>query len=557
MENEETYNSTTSSRRSPTTRRQIIMPTSDDSSSGKMPVTDSSQQVISSPSSTGTADFHSCYQGTEDPEAAAVAATPPPTLPQEEPAVVLVPTTSSSPSSLLETHPISSRLNTHPSTIARDGTLLEQCLFFGCGLGTSICYIATLSSLVYFKLLYGADSFVYLNLAVYLPLLPVSLAQARWDQYYDVQFQSRRTFLVRGIVGFFLGLLGTIQMIPRRGGHTHHSSSSSSSSGGGMTLLVLHALLQGTGGAILYGTLNQLASFVSTGDGRKLKTAVSAGVQASALVVLAVSLLTGFGVHNASRFPLFLGCITAIELVCLFLFLWLLLARPIVAAAMTRRDSSLVRSNDNDVDQDDAMVMRTPLIDSHPASLSSSSSRQNGTSAMELSFAELLRRSGSCCWVLFVTLVPSFLVGSWFTRVQTNWMALASWLFYIRIASDFLGRLATILVPPRTLTCLNWTCLVRLVPVTLFFLNAHTATQLVPAGDGPAADLFSIVLVAIIAFLSGYLVTGCFQLAPMGLDDWQVREANVAKQASLLTVAFSISAIGGLLSSFTFMALGV
>ena len=132
-------------------------------------------------------------------------------------------------------------------------------------------------------------------------------------------------------------------------------------------------------------------------------------------------------------------------------------------------------------------------------------------------------------------------------------MALASWLFYIRIASDLLGRLATILVPPRTLKGLTWTCLLRIFPVILFFLNAHNAT---PLHVGLAADLLSIALVAIISFLSGYLVTGCFQLAPLALE-LHLREANVAKQASLLTVSFSISAIVGLLSSFALVALGV
>jgi hypothetical protein len=71
-----------------------------------------------------------------------------------------------------------------------------------------------------------------------------------------------------------------------------------------------------------------------------------------------------------------------------------------------------------------------------------------------------------------------------------------------------------------------------------------------------AADVLSIVLVAIISCLSGYLVTGAYQLAPLGLDP-ETREANAAKQASLLTVAFAVSAIGGLLSSFALMALGV
>ena len=476
-----------------------------------------SPNAQSSPSSVNTDDFQSCHES-EEPEML---------IPALDGNVALVSMEASSPP------PQNSQLSPPPQPEpVRDATLLEQTLFFFCGLGTSICYIATLSSLVYFKLLYGAASFVYLNLAVYVPLLPISLAQARWDQKFDLQYQSRRTFLVRGVVGFLLGLIGTIQMV--RGHQNPHS---------GLSSLVIHALLQGTGGAILYGALNQLASFVGSDDGRQLKTSVSAGVQASALVVLAVSIATGFGVHNAPRFSMFLWNIVAIEGICFILFLWLLTSRPQVAAAMIRRDSSLRLEEDA---MDEEAMMGTPLIESPRSS-------QRGSSVIELSFCELLQRSASCCWVMVVTLVPSFLVGSWFTQVQTNWMALASWLFYIRIAADFIGRVATIAVPPRKLSHLTWTCLLRLVPVIIFFINAHQATAL---GGGPMADLLSIVLVATIAFLSGYLVTGCFQLAPMGLD-WQIRQANVAKQASVLTVAFAVSALGGLLSSFTLMALGV
>lgn len=412
------------------------------------------------------------------------------------------------------------------SSVHAHTTLLqEQMLFFGAGLGSSVCYIATLSSLVHFKLLYGADSFLYLNSAVFFPLLPISLAQARWDQYLDIRYTSRKTFLVRGVVGFVLGLLGTMLMIKGDGNPNS-----------GMWALVLHAGLQGTGGAILYGTLNQLSSFVGGNDSAKLKAAVSAGVQASALVVLVVSFVTGFGIHEAEKFCFFLWAIVFIELVCFVIFIRLLVALPRVGAAMIQRDSSF--HQDEDV-LDDSALVGTPLL---------VASRRNSSLTIQLSYLELIRQSFTCCSVLVVTLIPSFLVGSWFTRVQTDWMELASFLFYIRIAFDFFGRLATVAFPPRSTYCLASTSLLRLVPVALFFFNAH--------GESPFADALSIVLVAVISFLSGYLVTASFQLAPLGLD-WEVRQANVTKQASLLTVAFAISAVGGLVSSFLLMAVGV
>jgi hypothetical protein len=194
---------------------------------------------------------------------------------------------------LTEEDPYQASTSPHPSPPLRSSSQtalpqvppsswLEQTLFFTCGVGTSICYIATLSSLVYFKILYGATSFPLLNLAIYLPLLPISLAQAVWDQDYDLKYTSRNTFLVRGVIGFSLGIVGTYRMI----------------TSDRLPSVVINALLQGTGGAILYGTLNQLASlaattvvFVEDKNKGQLQTAVSAGVQASLFLISSLGLV--------------------------------------------------------------------------------------------------------------------------------------------------------------------------------------------------------------------------------------------------------------------------
>jgi hypothetical protein len=391
--------------------------------------------------------------------------------------------------------------DTNDDTNTSSSMLLEQVLFFGCGLGSSLGYIATLSSLVYFKILYGPNSFVDLNVAVYVPLLPISLAQARWDQYMDQQFRSRRTFLVRGMVGFALVLWGTIQMAL----HTSNTTSN-------LVSLIGNALLQGIGGAILYGQLNQMVSFHDNDDGR-LKATVSAGVQSSALVVLVVSIATGFGTHNAERFSLFLFVIVAIEWLCFAMFLWLLTKLPSVAASMIRRDSSIRLLCDDDDDD--------PLLDSDNNDTEVPLIRRS-SSDMELSFKELWTHSRSCCLVLIVTLVPSFLVGSWFTRVQTDWMALAQVFFYVRIGADLLWRLATIIMPPRSIACVTWTAVLRVVPVILFFQHANVTTT---TSSSRTSDAISIVLVAVISFFSGYLVTACFQLAPQGLQLGQASES--------------------------------
>jgi len=408
-----------------------------------------------------------------------------------------------------------------------DNDLLEQVLFFGCGLGSSLCYIATLSSLVFFTIVYGPDSYVDLNLAVYLPLLPISLAQAKWDQRVDQYFYSRLTFFVRLVAGFGLNLTGTIRMMV-------HSSRGN----GSLFMLILDATFQGIGGAILYGTFNQMASFVGRDDGRRLKAAVSAGVQASALVVLAASLGTKFGIdHEAKQFSSFLWIIVVIEIVC-FAMCLLLLTRSMVAISMTRRDRSIREEN---------LLSQNATYEIEETFLSNSLA----------SYAEIWGHSKRCCCILVVNLVPSFLVGSWFTQVETNWIALAQVLFYVRIASDLLGRLATIVIPHQSIQVLTWIAGLRLFPVLLFFINSRGLIPFLCGDCGSYnSDIFSIILVAVIAFLSGYLVTGCYQLAPQGLPS-DLRDANLAKQASLLTVAFSVAAVGGLLSSFILVSVGL
>lgn len=471
---------------------------------------------------------------------------------------------------------------------------LEQILLFGSGLGSSLSYIATLSSLVYFKVIYGPDSYVDLNLAVYLPLLPVSLLQAKYDIYYDSVFQTRNTFLFRGVVSFVLILYGQINMLL------------SSSSTGTLTSLIWNATLQGTGGAVLYGTLNQLASFLGTTDEecRTSKAAISAGVQASALLVLIISVLSGFGItNNGERFPVFLTLVLAMQVLCLLMFLYLILnKRSSVTASMVRRDSTLQLDDSllqpstlpvmeggggtlyrHDDDDDDAQLLQQELQESLLVN------DEDRVSNITLSYWEIWNYSKLCCCILIGTLIPSFLVGSWFTHVETEWIRLPQILFYTRIAADLLGRLATIYVPPTNLRYLAWTCLLRFIPVCFFFAMNHcnsssssssstwnvTSTTtgigiggIVGDGDVGAGgtvtvskkrDMVSIGLVAIIAFLSGYLVTGCYQVAPQSLPEELQQSSgnnNLTKQASLLTVAFSIAAILGLLSSFTLVAIG-
>jgi hypothetical protein len=123
-----------------------------------------------------------------------------------------------------------------------------------------------------------------------------------------------------------------------------------------------------------------------------------------------------------------------------------------------------------------------------------------------------------------------------------------------------------------------WLAGLRWVAVITFFLNAsqrlpipwkleHSSTDdhsknpiyengLLLGRKHSVRDFISIILVGSISFFSGYLVTSCYQLAPFQLPV-EVRPILAAKQATLLTVAFSVSALAGLITSFVLLAVGL
>ena len=532
----------------------------------------------------------------------------------------------------------------------------------------------------------------------------ISVAQVLWDATYDQHYQSRFTFVFRCVVGYGLILGGTWGLLrfaeqhqqQQPPQHNINVATLTSTTPGvphhGLGWVIFHAALQGIGGAILYGMLNQLSSFVgnsgttptTTTSGinnsnnnnnnnntttnintnekederlsKQLKATVSAGVQASALVVFLASIGSGFGTMNGSAFPQFVTWIFVLELLCFGISLYLLVACPRIQASLTRRDSSLILfqastttetetgagcdglftailpassssflwnedeeqhgCNGQELQQQQLQAeddsLRQPLLLHRSTFLSSSfdgSKNSSSSSAaavntsLEMSVRDLVYRSRYCCWGLGMTLIPSFLVGAWFTHVHTSWMYLAQILFYTRIGCDFLGRVSTILIPPTSIECVVRTALLRLLAVVVFFINASASSRIEQSPypyqyqyPQHQRDMVSILLVAVIAFCSGYLVTACYQLAPQQItlpttrDDTTnttnhagadntgrhtenndeidrtrqaqqqlqlLRNANATKQSAILTVAFSLSAICGLVLSFVFIAIGV
>lgn len=401
----------------------------------------------------------------------------------------------------------------------------ETILFFLSALGCSIGCTAVLSNLVYYSDTLGLDSFLFLNVAVFAPMLPVTLAQAIWDSKFDRRFQSLRSFLFRGTVGFSITFI-CILLLPWASQSLVHLSVTS--------------IFLGLSSAVLQGMLKQMAAFVYPRCGRS-SAAVNAGMQASGLLVLAVSLMYGFGGStNKDGLHWFYNTIAAMLVVCWCCFQALLMCSHGVSQSMQRRDEI------NHLPE-----MEEPLLSpSHENDSHNQNQSITPQHSIELSFARLWNTSWPVCVVIILTVASSMSVSSWFNRVESQDPTNVSFpqvLFYTRLFADLLGRPVTLLATPKSIVILNILSLTRLSFVPIFFL--YTSTNVIPT-----SDIWIVVGVFLFSFSSGYLVTLSYQLAPSLLSDHE-RERNLMKQTNLINVCFSASVLLGLTSSIVVMGL--
>lgn len=396
-------------------------------------------------------------------------------------------------------------------------------LFFFSAVGCTMGWTAVLSNLVYYSAVLGMNSYLFLNLAVFTPLVPITLAQAKWDSYYDQRFQSIRSFSFRGIVGFFV-TVATVALAP----WASHS----------MAALLILTTMMGTASAILHGMLKQMASFIYPNCAR-LPAAVTSGMQASAAFVLIVSLATGFGSSGESEAEstiiVFYLSIAVLTILCWLCFHVLMSRCQDVYSSMLRRDSSLSEMLIMEEQDDESTTTVDPVTN------------------MELDYISLWQITWPCCVIVMATVASSMSVASWFNRVKSadpSNQSLPQVLFYTRLFADLLGRPTTLLLKPTSKWCMLILSLLRLLFVPFFFIYSSANEELIPRSDA-----LIVGGVAIFAFSSGYLVTAGYQLAPLLLTRQQ--EQSTLKQAGLLNVCFSGSLLCGLLASFALLGAGV
>ncbi len=65
----------------------------------------------------------------------------------------------------------------------------------------TVTFVAVCSDLVRFSQLFGKQALLYLNLAWFVPSLPLLVAQAKLDERYDARFGSRAAARFRVVAG--------------------------------------------------------------------------------------------------------------------------------------------------------------------------------------------------------------------------------------------------------------------------------------------------------------------------------------------------------------------
>merc|ERR1711920_1056503 len=267
-----------------------------------------------------------------------------------------------------------------------------------------------------------------------------------------------------------------------------------------------------------------MASFVCLGG--RLKVAVSSGLQASGIIVLFVSLGTGFG-SNASdegKFAFFFSIFVA-NLLCLIGFFWLFV-RDVVPKSMKRRDSQL------ELDQKDLWMDEGEDV----------TTSQGPTSSLKIysmTFKKVFHCTKLSCCCIFLTVSSSMAVGSYFGEVVSDSESLPQLLFFTRLFADFAGRPILLCFTIESVPIVAIFSLIRFLAIPLFFVLAKKG----------GVDAILFLLVAFYSFTSGFIVTACFQAAPKSLPENCRDGDNLTKQASLLNIFLCFSIVIGVINS--------
>jgi len=455
----------------------------------------------------------------------------------------------------------------------------EVLLFFTSAVGCTLGWTSVLSNLVFYTDTLGVNSYLYLNVGIYAPMFPITIAQTLWDADFDREFTSLKSFGWRGSVGFGATILATLGMAPASLSHS-------------LLYVTLLAFGLGTSSGILHGALKQMASFVYPGCGR-LTAAVTAGLQASALVVLIVSLLASrCSTNQQNRLYIFYGIIAVLVGVSWIGFQRLMTHSKDVYRSMIRRDSSIQlaampSSGIEDEGVDDYETTFGYATDGNtdpdnhldqPLLLNQDTAPSFDLHDSMPTMRQQFYQTWPLCLATFLTVASSMAVASWFNRVPSANPNLPQVLFYTRLFSDLLARPATLWLPReeaatpdnsndnnnfqrRSLVGLLMLTFVRLLFVPYFFWYTLTTQRSTYPNSTLHGDIAMVLGVFGFAFSSGFVTTWIYQLAPRYCRTAQGHltdsDAILLQQTNLLNVWFSGSVLVGVVGSLVLTSISM
>jgi len=456
-------------------------------------------------------------------------------------------------------------------------------LFYVIGIGVSAGWTSVLACLVFYTETLGVNSFVFLNLAAYAPLLPITILQAKYDTHFDRKFGSSiLTYTFRGYIGFVINCitLGIIPWVSSSSSFTTTTTTTSST-----VLLCLITLLLGTASSVLFGTLQQMASFIYRSCGR-LQAALAAGYQSSAILILFVSLGTGFGSSGSEQglYAFYYACAGIVFLSGIAFHVLMKYSRDVVTS-MSKRDSVI---NNKDPRQENTTTTTTTtttkavhhthsetgkeslmkVVDDGSSSSmmdmeESSNYKKNNDESSIITYEDLWKKSWLCCLSLMIVVVSNGMIASWINRIQsideTN-QSLPQVLFYARNFADIVGRPFSLLlwstpIDNNTQTFLRIVSIIAILQAVISLPLFYTYTITPTTSLLPQSDVVIISFVAIISFISGAIKTILYQRAPSLLTTTtnnntttnKVQMMQTHQMITLLNICYSIAVLIGIL----------
>lgn len=373
------------------------------------------------------------------------------------------------------------------------------------GTGISISAVSLQSSVAYFSNLYGKESFLWINIAIYLPALPVSLFMIHWSTLQRGKCpDSEQTWCEtrRLIVSFVL--LAVIGM--------------SVASTNSLWSLLLVSFMTGVFSTVAYCSAFQIA--MSCADADNLRIGLNLGYQGSVVVVIVAQELSGLQPGSALADVWFFFSVVALLSLAATVSAYKL---GIVCIKLSSETSESLLSDEL-------------LPDGH-------ADREDEEE--KYSYSEVLVEIRSYAMVLFATVFGSIVIFPFYSYVPSSSSSevtqrfLPMYMFYTKSFSDLASRVACLFLPKvASASVLLWCSLARLsfVPYFLAYCFTNVFYQ---------SDLLILGAVAFYSFTSGLFITYAYTLVPTKDSSAEYTR----KASSMMSVTFQLAITAALVCS--------